>query len=201
MTRFPPAAVDAHILQSLGVPLKIERGQPCFPLSPTGPPTSSTPCFCPEQAACGACVGAGPRICALDAQGRVVCAVIQAGRGRTKQIPRRGGGRWPPAGRPIPPPAPRGTGTELARSRGPHHAYRPRPSLVPLEAEEGFCGEMQGLALKNVALRMKDRKGKVLFQEQGELLFTHFGLSGPLILSASAHLRDFAEIPSYRSGH
>lgn len=55
----------------------------------------------------------------------------------------------------------------------------PRPSLVPLEAEEGFCGEMQGLALKNVALRMKDRKGKVLFQEQGELLFTHFGLSGP----------------------
>lgn len=76
--------------------------------------------------------------------------------------------------------------------------YRPRPSLVPLEAEEGFCGEMQGLALKNVALRMKDRKGKVLFQEQGELLFTHFGLSGPLILSASAHLRDF-EKNSYRA--
>lgn len=44
---------------------------------------------------------------------------------------------------------------------------------------------------------MKDRKGKVLFQEQGELLFTHFGLSGPLILSASAHLRDF-EKNSYR---
>ena len=52
---------------------------------------------------------------------------------------------------------------------------------------------MQGLALKNVVLRVKNKKKKVLFQEQGELLFTHFGLSGPLVLSASAHMRDFAK--------
>ena len=51
---------------------------------------------------------------------------------------------------------------------------------------------MQGLALKNVSLRVKNQKGKVVYQEQGELLFTHFGLSGPLVLSASAHMRDFA---------
>ena len=51
---------------------------------------------------------------------------------------------------------------------------------------------MQGLALKNVVLRVKNQKKKVLFQEQGELLFTHFGLSGPLVLSASAHM-DFAK--------
>ena len=50
---------------------------------------------------------------------------------------------------------------------------------------------MQGLALKNVSLRVKNQKGKVVYQEQGELLFTHFGLSGPLVLSASAHMRDF----------
>ena len=50
---------------------------------------------------------------------------------------------------------------------------------------------MQGLALKNVQLTVKNQKGKAVFREQGELLFTHFGLSGPLVLSASAHMRDF----------
>lgn len=78
----------------------------------------------------------------------------------------------------------------MARALG-HTVVSPVPSLVPLEAEEDFCGKMQGLALKNVSLRVKNQKGKVVYQEQGELLFTHFGLSGPLVLSASAHMRDF----------
>lgn len=84
-----------------------------------------------------------------------------------------------------------GDGYEMARALG-HTVVSPVPSLVPLEAEEDFCGKMQGLALKNVSLRVKNQKGKVVYQEQGELLFTHFGLSGPLVLSASAHMRDFA---------
>ena len=50
---------------------------------------------------------------------------------------------------------------------------------------------MQGLSLRNVVVKVKNKKGKVIFREQGEMLFTHFGLSGPLILSASAHMRDF----------
>ena len=50
---------------------------------------------------------------------------------------------------------------------------------------------MQGLSLRNVAVKVKNKKGKVIFKEQGEMLFTHFGLSGPLILSASAHMRDY----------
>lgn len=50
---------------------------------------------------------------------------------------------------------------------------------------------MQGLSLRNISLRIKDGKGKRIFEEQGELLFTHYGLSGPLVLSASAHMRDF----------
>ncbi|MBS7219090.1 MAG: aminoacetone oxidase family FAD-binding enzyme, partial [Oscillospiraceae bacterium] len=136
-------------------------------------------------------------VSALDVQDGTVCAVElrQDGEGRRK-LPCRGvvlatgGASYPATGS-------TGDGYELAQSVG-HSVVPPKPSLVPLEAEEDFCGEMQGLALKNVTLRMKDRKGKVLFQEQGELLFTHFGLSGPLILSASAHLRDF-EKNTYRA--
>ncbi|MFR6184539.1 MAG: hypothetical protein ACLUJG_02485 [Lawsonibacter sp.] len=64
-----------------------------------------------------------------------------------------------------------GDGYELARSVGHSVWFPPRPSWCRWRRRRAFCGEMQGLALKNVILRMKDRKGKVLFQEQGELLF------------------------------
>ena len=67
-----------------------------------------------------------------------------------------------------------------------------RPSLVPLETEESDAAEMQGLSLKNTALTVTDREsGKVVYTDFGEMLFTHFGLSGPLVLSASAHMRHF----------
>ena len=66
-----------------------------------------------------------------------------------------------------------------------------RPSLVPLETEEGDAAEMQGLSLKNTALTVTDREsGKAVYTDFGEMLFTHYGVSGPMILSASAHLRD-----------
>ena len=58
---------------------------------------------------------------------------------------------------------------------------------MPLEAEESFCAQMQGLALKNVVLKVKNKKKKVVFQEQGELLFTHFGLSGPWCSAPAPH--------------
>ena len=83
-----------------------------------------------------------------------------------------------------------GDGYTLAQSIG-HTLLPPRASLVPLVAEQSFCAEMQGLSLKNVAIRVRTEKKKTVFAEQGELLFTHFGLSGPLILTASAHMRDF----------
>ena len=83
-----------------------------------------------------------------------------------------------------------GDGHRLAGALG-HTVVDVKPSLVPLESPDPFCGQMQGLALKNVALTVKNQKKKTVFQEQGELLFTHFGLSGPLVLSASAHMRDF----------
>ena len=90
-----------------------------------------------------------------------------------------------------------GDGYAMAAELG-HTVVDVKPSLVPLEAEGDLCPRMQGLALKNVVLKVKNRKNKVQFQEQGELLFTHFGLSGPLVLSASAHLRDFGK-DAYRA--
>lgn len=83
-----------------------------------------------------------------------------------------------------------GDGYRFARTAG-HTVITPRPSLVPLETVETWPREVMGLSLKNVALRAHDADKKLLYQAEGELLFTHFGLSGPLVLSAGAHLRDF----------
>ena len=63
-------------------------------------------------------------------------------------------------------------------------------SLVPLEAAGDDCADMQGLSLRNVAVKLLSAKGKLLYKDFGELLFTHFGVSGPTVLSASAHMRE-----------
>ena len=69
-----------------------------------------------------------------------------------------------------------------------HKIVEPTPSLVPFEVKEGWVTEMQGLALKNVAITI-DCEGKKLYEDFGEMLFTHFGVSGPMILSASASIK------------
>lgn len=82
-----------------------------------------------------------------------------------------------------------GDGYELAKKLG-HTITAIKPSLVPLETHnKKVCQEMQGLSLRNVKIQLKDvEKNKVIYEEQGEMLFTHFGVSGPTILSSSAHL-------------
>ena len=82
-----------------------------------------------------------------------------------------------------------GDGYRMAENLG-HTVTELKPSLVPLNVHEGFCERLSGLSLKNVTLSIyeKDKK-KPIFSEMGEMLFTHFGISGPLVLSASAHLR------------
>ena len=80
-----------------------------------------------------------------------------------------------------------GDGYELARKLG-HTVTATEGSLVPLEAGPD-CAEMQGLSLRNVSVKLLNAKNKVLFSDFGELLFTHFGVSGPTVLSASAHLK------------
>lgn len=83
-----------------------------------------------------------------------------------------------------------GDGYLLAGQAG--HTVTPlKPSLVPMESKDACCKEMQGLALKNISLELLDKNsGKILYRDFGELLFTHFGLSGPVILSASSHVRE-----------
>lgn len=81
-----------------------------------------------------------------------------------------------------------GDGYIMAKELG-HTVTNIYPSLVPLVIKEKFCSDMMGLSLRNVALKLFDQN-KLIFSEQGEMLFTHFGVSGPLILSASSHIRD-----------
>lgn len=84
-----------------------------------------------------------------------------------------------------------GDGYRMAQAAG-HTIVTPKPSLVPLGVAGTDCPRMQGLALRNVRLTVRDGSKKPVFDDFGELLFTHFGISGPLTLSASAHMRDFA---------
>lgn len=77
-----------------------------------------------------------------------------------------------------------GDGYRMAEETG-HRMQEIKPALVPFLTKEEWCMSLQGLALKNVTLTMKDR-GKTIYHEFGEMLFTHFGISGPLVLSASS---------------
>ena len=80
-----------------------------------------------------------------------------------------------------------GSGYAMAQALG-HTIIEPTGSLVPLVEKGHDCAKMQGLALKNIAVKLVNTKGKTVYEDFGELLFTHFGLSGPVILSASAHM-------------
>lgn len=86
-----------------------------------------------------------------------------------------------------------GDGYTLAQQAG-HTVTELKPSLVPLESRNTDCKSMQGLALKNVALKIIDNNSKKpVYDDFGEMLFTHFGMSGPMILSASSHIRDITD--------
>lgn len=83
-----------------------------------------------------------------------------------------------------------GDGYELAKQVG-HTVTELKPSLVPLVCHEGFCMDLQGLSLRNVEITVLDTDTyKEVYKDFGEMLFTHFGVSGPLVLSASSHMKD-----------
>lgn len=84
-----------------------------------------------------------------------------------------------------------GDGYRFAEQAG-HSILEPRGSLVPLCAAGDFCAALQGLSLKNAALRVYENDKKI-YTDFGEMLFTHFGVSGPMVLSASAHMRHFGK--------
>lgn len=83
-----------------------------------------------------------------------------------------------------------GDGLRIAKKAG-HKLVDPRPSLVPLIADEDWVRQLQGLTLKNISIVLINKNGKKIYSDFGELLFTHFGVSGPVILSASRHILEY----------
>ncbi len=181
MARTTPAWVE-DFFRDLGVELKVERGNRVFPASDRAADIIDALFFrlrkldvkIVQDRAVSIDIQDGAVMGVTGEQGSYPCKVV---------ILATGGVSYPATGS-------TGDGYEMAQKLG-HTIVEPKPSLVPLESDDLFCGQMQGLALKNVSLKVKNKKGKVVFQEQGELLFTHFGMSGPLVLSASSHMRDF----------
>ncbi len=177
LTQFPPEELMAFF-EGLGVKLKTERGDRVFPQSDRSADVIDALLSALRRARVSIHQDRAQSL--LTEEGRVLG--IKGERGteyRCKAVVLATGGLSYPATGST------GDGYAMAGSVG--HTIQPlRGSLVPLEAEE--CAPMQGLSLRNVALTLKGSGKKPLYQEQGELLFTHFGLSGPLVLSASAHL-------------
>lgn len=91
-----------------------------------------------------------------------------------------------------------GDGYLFAKRVG-HVVQETYPSLVPFEIEEEFCKSLQGLSLKNVELKILDEKKKIYYSEMGEMLFTHFGITGPLVLSASGYISDKIENNTFKA--
>ena len=181
LTRFSTADTKAFF-EGLGVPLKTERGKRVFPVSDK----------------------AGDIVAALDRQCRALGVHILHERVQTVLIEdgvavgvktanatyRSDSVIVCTGGRSYAQTGSDGDGYRFAKEAG-HTVTAIAPSLVPLVSDGKLCATMQGLSLKNVALRIVDAATqKTVYRDFGEMMFTHFGLTGPLVLSASAHLCD-----------
>ena len=220
LNAFPPVKT-MELFEQLGVPLKTERGRRVFPVSdraeeirqallrycggarilheeaarlvlePAAPPEQTGPAAGCAAQADGALPARREKHASRDKKQkgpRWICRGVQTASGKTLAadavLVATGGVSYPTTGS-------TGDGYRLAQQAG-HSIEPPVPSLVSLVSPDADCKKMMGLALKNVALTLLE-DGKPVFCEQGEMLFTHFGISGPLTLSASAHLGDLKQ--------
>ena len=179
MTAFPPEKTISFF-EEHGCPLKTERGNRVFPV--TDRSQSILDCLQRElrrqkvtviQEAVSQILVKDGKACGVQTTKAVYDArwVILA----------TGGVSYPATG---------STGDGYAMAKGLGHTVVPQEgNLVPLEADGPDCKQMQGLSLRNVGVKLLNAKGKVLYKDFGELLFTHFGISGPTVLSASCHLK------------
>lgn len=177
---FPPREVMAWF-EARGCALKTERGNRVFPQSDKS--ASVIDALRAELRRLGVRV-LQERALDIVTQDGAACGIeTDGGFHKTERvILATGGCSYPQTGS-------TGDGYRMLEKLG-HTIVPPVGSLVPL-VEKGYdCKQMQGLALKNVALRLVNQKRKTVFEEFGELLFTHFGLSGPVVLSASAHMNE-----------
>lgn len=179
MESFPPEKV-MEFFEENGCPLKTERGNRVFPVNDRS--QSVLDCLLRQMKYYKVSVEKQrvEDITVCDDGDFTVCAGKEKYDGKTV-ILATGGLSYPATGS-------TGDGYDLAKKLG-HTITQTEGSLVPLETAGTDCQEMQGLSLRNVAVKLVDKKGKVLYKDFGELLFTHFGVSGPTALSASAHLK------------
>ena len=173
--------------EKLGVPLKTERGNRVFPVSDRAFDISGALEWRLKALRVSMVRDRGVR---LEIEEGTICCV----QGERREYPSQavilatGGVSYPATGS-------TGEGHRMAAEAG--HTVTPlRGSLVPLREQGNLCARMQGLSLRNVGLTVFENSKKI-YTDFGELLFTHFGVSGPLILSASAHMRHF-EKKTYR---
>ncbi len=184
-SRFLYAAINAfspqdtiNLFDGLGVPLKTERGNRVFPVS-----DKASDIVDALRAYCS-----GARIIYKKVSSVTKCEDIFRVTAENenyefdKVIIATGGRSYPLTGSD-------GSGYKLARRLG-HTVTALSPSLIPIESPSPLCSRMQGLSLKNVSIRIMRADDKQLYTDFGEMMFTHFGLTGPMILSASAHIRD-----------
>lgn len=173
-----------NLFETLGVPLKTERGNRVFPVSDKSVDIVDALARYIKQCGVQQIEGRVTEILTTD-DGSAVCGV-KFENGKTVDCSRvviaTGGLSYPSTGSD-------GDGYKFAEKMG--HSITPlSPSLVPIESLDPCCKKMQGLSLKNVEIRVVDNKsGKAVYKDFGEMLFTHFGVSGPVILSASSHIR------------
>ncbi|WP_294455891.1 NAD(P)/FAD-dependent oxidoreductase [uncultured Allofournierella sp.] len=175
---FPPAKT-MELFEDLGVPLKTERGRRVFPVSDRAEDI--------RQALLRYADGAqilydGAEKLVIE-EGRAVGVVTKSGRTLTADavLVATGGVSYPVTGS-------TGDGYQLAKQAG-HKIVPTVPSLCSLVSPDEDCRAMMGLSLKNVTLTLY-RDKKAVFTEMGEMLFTHFGISGPLTLMASSYIKD-----------
>ena len=178
MAAFPPEKA-MQFFEEAGCALKTERGNRVFPT--TDRSQTVLDALQRELKHAGVTVKTAKVLSIEQGDGGVAGAVTSAGFFEAKKIIlATGGASYPATGS-------TGDGYQFARLLG-HTVVEPQGSLVPLETAGTDAPDMQGLALKNVAVKLLNPKGKAVYKDFGEMLFTHFGISGPVVLSASAHI-------------
>lgn len=179
MTAFPPERAKTFFEEN-GCPLKTERGNRVFPQSDKAQSVLTSLERSMREA--GVEIRGERAVHILTRENRVSGVQTENGSFAAKWvILATGGVSYPATGS-------TGDGYAMAKELG-HTVVEPVGNLVPLEIAGDDCPDMQGLSLRNVGVKLLNDKGKILYQDFGELLFTHFGVSGPTVLSASCHLK------------
>lgn len=170
-------------LEGLGVKTKVERGKRVFPVSDDADQVAEA--LQREMKRLGVKINLGIKVEDIEIEEGGVRGIIAEGRAYpfSAVIIATGGLSYPGTGS-------TGDGYLFARKAG-HTIIEPRPGLVPLVVEEEWVQDLQGLSLKNVKAVSYTEEGKKINEEFGEMLFTHFGLSGPIILSMSRDIGDY----------